>query len=418
MLNSKTYVITSIDLVNAVNRNPKILAFNPFVAFVGKRITGHDQATSQIVQHNLNGENGPGYVIDIHDGTVSSLAPGPGLNAMTATMLTEAMTYFKKLPGRVDLFAWTKKMVTMASTRGIYGEDNPFGRDVERMVRNFWQFDEDLNMLILDVMPGIIAPKGNRARQELGQAFSRYFDHFDEKPSNSAALTKHRHSVNTHYGLTSFNKGRLEVGVLLGILANTIPTIFYIILHVLSDEQLLNDVREEILSVAVRLDEGKPILQVSQGSSVRYVREDILLQDRWLLKKGMVVQMPQAVMHSDPAAWGSDVNGFNPRRFLKSSASAARVTEEKAGKINMAAYRPFGGGASLCPGRHFVAMEAMVLTAVMVMGYEVTPVGDRGWKIPAQKQESMATNVFPPEEDIQIEVREREGWEDFGWEMK
>ncbi|KAI4254491.1 MAG: hypothetical protein LQ352_003066 [Teloschistes flavicans] len=439
MLSGKTYVVTSIDLVNAVNRNSKILAFNPFIAFLGKRITGHDETTSRIVQHNLNGENGQGYVIEIHDGTVSSLASGPALNDMTANMLAAAMTFFDRLkPGAViDLFAWTKRMVTLCSTQGIYGKDNPFNTDVERMVRNFWQFDEDLNTLILDFAPAILAPKGNRARQELGRAFSCYFDRFDVSQSSPAALTKHRYSVNARYELSSFNQGRLEVGVLLGILANTIPTIFYTIVHVLSDAQLLEDVRGEIEAVAIRREEGKPILQVlqvrencallystlqetlrvhAQGSSVRYVREDIVLQERWLLKKGMVVQMPQAVMHSDPGAWGPDVGVFNPRRFLKQSTTAR--DDEKAFKPQMAAYRPFGGGTSLCPGRHFVTMEAMILTAVMVMGFEVIPVQGHGWKIPTQKQESMATNVFPPDGDIKVEVRQRRGWEGLVWEME
>ena len=80
------------------------------------------------------------------------------------------------------------------------------------------------------------------------------------------------------------------------------------------------------------------------GSSVRYVREDIVLQDLYLLRKSMVVQMPMAVMHSDPAAWGADVNEFQPRRFLKLPNSTKEF------KTNPAAYRPFGGGASLCPG--------------------------------------------------------------------
>lgn len=83
MLNGKVYVITSPELVSAVNRNSKTLAFNPFIAQLGKRITRHDQATSLIVQHNLNGENGSGYVIDIHDGITTALAPGKSLEKMS-----------------------------------------------------------------------------------------------------------------------------------------------------------------------------------------------------------------------------------------------------------------------------------------------------------------------------------------------
>ena len=139
MLNGKVYVITSPDLVNAVNRNSKRVAFNPFIAMLGKRITGHDEATSQIVQQNLNGENGPGYVIDIHDGIVPALAPGKALHEMTREMLLQVPAYFEALAesSEVNLFEWTRHMMTMCSTRAVYGRENPFNAD-PKFVDLFW----------------------------------------------------------------------------------------------------------------------------------------------------------------------------------------------------------------------------------------------------------------------------------------
>ena len=128
MLSRKVYVVVSPDLITAVNRNSKSLAFNPFIAQVGKRITGHSEATSRIVQHNLNGEDGPGYVIDIHDGTLAALAPGSDLEDMTEVMLHEVSRCLESLVDgvEVDLFAWMKHTVTICSTRTIYGPSNPF----------------------------------------------------------------------------------------------------------------------------------------------------------------------------------------------------------------------------------------------------------------------------------------------------
>lgn len=309
-------------------------------------------------------------------------------------------------------------------------------QDADCTIRDF---DQDLNKLIIDIWPNITAPKGNRARTKLGMAFQKYFSTYDPKTSESAAMIQARHSTNTLYGLTPWNQGRLEVGVLLGILANTIPAIFYMLIHVLSDPDLLRDIRAELQATSIELspDGQTRVLNVmtmrekctllhstfqetlrihALGSSVRYVREDILLADQYLLKKGNVVQMPMAVMHSDPSAWGPNVHEFEARRFLKTSAST---------KDSKTAYRPFGGGASLCPGRHFVTLEAMALVAVFVLRFDVVPVDRYGtnrgtWRIPEQKQESMATNVFPLEEDVRVEIREREGSEgvEWGFEMK
>ena len=139
MLNGKVYVVTAPDLVNAVNRNSKKIAFNPFVAMLGKRITGHDEDTSRIVQHNLNGENGPGYVIDVHDRIVVSLAPGKDLQQTTKAMLSQLPAYFDAVDPNVELslFEWTRYTVTMCSTGALYGNNNPFDRN-PKFVDSFW----------------------------------------------------------------------------------------------------------------------------------------------------------------------------------------------------------------------------------------------------------------------------------------
>ena len=291
-------------------------------------------------------------------------------------------------------------------------------------------FDHSLNLLIADITPGILASKGHRARSELGLAFQDYFENYVPGQTQSSAMILARHTANTKYGLTPWNQGRLEVGTLIGILANTVPSVFYMMVHIYSDPVLLSEVREELEDSAVfsspkasemcvrimKVREAGLLHSIFQeilrfhalGASARYVREDTILDDRYLLKKGMVVQMPMAVMHQDPLAWGEDVHEFDPRRFLKQSEGSKKF------KINPAAYRPFGGGASLCPGRHFVTLEAMALTACMVLRYDIAPIHG-GWYIPKQKQESMATNVFPPENDIRVRVSKRAGFENVKW---
>lgn len=283
----------------------------------------------------------------------------------------------------------------------------------------FRHFDHALNLLVADVLPRVFAPKGYRARTELGTAFQQYFENFT--PAQSAAMIQGRHAANTRYGITPFNQGRLEVGTLIGVLANTIPSIFYTLVHIYSDPGLISDIRHELensgfVGTPEDLSQSPGLLTIPEtcpllystwqevlrvhalGAGSRYVLEDTLLEDTFLLRKGMVVQMPTAVMHGDVAAWGEDVKEFQPRRFLKQNS-----TSRKAFKQNLSAYRPFGGGASLCPGRHFVTLETMALAACMLSRFDLIPV-DGKWNIPRQRQESLATNVFPPEKDIRIKI--------------
>ena len=297
--------------------------------------------------------------------------------------------------------------------------------------RDHRDFDHDLNMLIANVLPGILAPKGNRARSVLASAFQEYFMHYDAEGSLSSAMIKARYSANVKYGVSFQDQGRLEVGTLLGILANTVPSAFYMICRIYSDEVLLHGIRHELETTCVTKTSDQStwtlnilamreksqllhstfqeLLRVhAMGAGSRYVREDVLLHGQYLLKKGMVVQMPMAIMHSDPRIWGANVDDFQPNRFLKQ----AEVIKDS--KSQSVAYRPFGGGASMCPGRHFVTLEVMALTALMVLKFDIMPLKDP-WYIPAQKQESLATNVFPPERDIRVKLKVREGFQDIDW---
>lgn len=244
-------------------------------------------------------------------------------------------------------------------------------------------------------------------------------------------MIRARFTTATHHGITPLNQARLEVGTLIGILANTFPTIFYLLVHIYHDADLLSDIRTELasqgfLGTPEQLAQDPKLLTMPElcpllhstfqellrvhalGSSARYLLDDVMLDDKYLLQKGMIVQMPMAVMHSDPTAWGDDVASFQPRRFMKQQYSnSGNSTSSYRRKINLTAYRPFGGGASLCPGRHFVTLETMALAACLVAKYEINPIKG-GWAVPRQKQESLATNVFPPGRDVRVRVTLRE----------
>lgn len=234
-------------------------------------------------------------------------------------------------------------------------------------------------------------------------------------------MPRARYTSSTRHGITPSNQARLEVGTLIGILANTIPTMFYLLVHIYHDPNLLSDLRTELaaqdlLGTPEQLAQNPKLLSLPElcpllhstfqellrvhalGTSARYILDDVMLDDRFLLRKGMIVQMPTAVMHHDSSAWGDDVHEFKPSRFMKQKSTY---------KKNLTAYRPFGGGASLCPGRHFVTLETMALAACLVARWDMRPV-EGEWAVPRQRQESLATNVFPPAKDILVRVALRE----------
>ena len=146
-MNSKTYVVTSPELITSVNRNSKTLNFNPFIAQLGSRLTSLDAPTMSIIHDNLVGQSGNhGYVLGLHDAANGSMAPGEGLDHMNRVMLDEALRHLQLLDegtnegtneGVVDFFAWTRHLFTLCGTRAVYGPDNPFSKQSE-LEDAFW----------------------------------------------------------------------------------------------------------------------------------------------------------------------------------------------------------------------------------------------------------------------------------------
>ena len=281
---------------------------------------------------------------------------------------------------------------------------------------------------MLDVWPSLTAAKGHEAREKLAVAFQEYYRNYLPGRDKSSALTLSRHLVNKKYFLTYGNTGRMEIGALFGVLANITSTVFYTLMHILSDKELLQRIRVGLEKRAVaRSSDGltqslkvmsmrndchllhatmKEVLRHhARGSSVRLVREDTLLDDKYLLRKGMVVQMPMSVIHGSRQAWGEDASSFRPERFMADISKEGFMNSKQTNPGH--AFRPFGGGASLCPGRHVAILETMAAAALMVLRFDISPADGGLWRIPEPKQDSLATNVFPPEKDVRVKVESR-----------
>lgn len=135
------------------------------------------------------------------------------------------------------------------------------------------------------------------------------------------------------------------------------------------------------------------------GANARGVAQDTSLDDgTWILKKGALVFIPLVAQHADPERWGGDADDFVFDRF----ADPTRP------KVHANAFRSFGGGTTLCPGRHFATTELLALAAMVLCRFEILPVGGR-WVVPGTEGAEMVTTVPEPDWDVEVEVVEREG---------
>lgn len=144
--------------------------------------------------------------------------------------------------------------------------------------------------------------------------------------------------------------------------------------------------------------------------SMRVAQEDVWLdgggEGRWLIEKAGIVMMPGAVQHRLKDVWGEGVDGFDHRRFLKSG----KAGESRPDPV---AFPGFGGGTTLCPGRHFATMEVLMFAAMLLLRCDVVLLGDAEgrWVLPTTTRSSQAEGVEQPDYYIEVEFRPRPGAE-------
>lgn len=283
--------------------------------------------------------------------------------------------------------------------------------------------------ILVGFLPSITARKPVAARAKVAKAFEAYYKAGGVQ--KASALAQMRYQSEADNNLSVEDIARYEVGGSIAILVNTAPSTFWTLFLLHAHPGLLEDIRAEIDACTMTTTQGEATVKTidittlkeacplllsayqevlrysSMGTSVREVMEDTYL-DQWLLKKGAMLQMPSRIIHQDASLWGANVADFNPRRFL---------AEEKQNRPRDVCFRAFGGGKTLCPGRHFATNEILAVVAVFIVRLDMKPVGGR-WKLPTTANTNVAAVIMEPDDDVQVEVKTRQGFEGVKWAIK
>ncbi|KAK3313272.1 cytochrome P450 [Apodospora peruviana] len=217
-----------------------------------------------------------------------------------------------------------------------------------------------------------------------------------------------------HHDLFVFNEedfGRGEIGNAFAVLGNTTATTFWVTYHIYKDDQILADVRRELsalvregeedgvktstIDLAVIKDGCCPILMSTFQEVLRYravSNSTCCSTTAVCFAKGSTLMMPGPVQHSETSDWGEDAVQFDYLRFI-------RKREPGKKRFNRVAFRSFGGGHTLCPGRNFATTEIVSLAALLVLQFDVTPVGGK-WVDPTFENSPIAAGFPHPDKDI------------------
>jgi len=199
--------------------------------------------------------------------------------------------------------------------------------------------------------------------------------------------------------------------------ANAFKVAFWMLSYIIHSDRLLSAVVKELLpalaspSAEVDIDYllnqcplldsiWNDILRLTASSSTyRFVVSDTTIRGK-MFRAGHKLLIPQRQTLLDASVFGNNAAEFDAERFMRDKKLA-----------NSTSFRPFGGGVSMCSGRHVAKREAFAFVGSVLARYEVQLVN------PAKgKQKFPRLNVTNPnlglmgpmpQDDLVLEIKER-----------
>ncbi|KAF3922701.1 hypothetical protein ABW21_db0204983 [Orbilia brochopaga] len=441
----RIYLLTDPASISLMYRKSKTLAFDPLIEHTLANMFGGPPLAFRALAPGLHGVDQTGLEgkIDwcklVHAMYLRELNPKtPGLDNMTRIFVRELNKELEKhMPKgpefiEIDLFAWVKKIMFPSSGRALYGTKF---RWTDELAKNFWHWDSAF-LQLFQMYPDFMIPGVRTARQFVMDELIRWRmevkDLGDKIPDDviweenfgtklvrdRVKLTEEVLPEDEHQAHAS-----IHLSLLWGLEANALPTASWAIAFVLTTPGVLERLREELVTCVEAPAPGsswptfdveklgkltflgafwQEVLRMATSSlSPRMVLEDTEISG-YMFKKGGMIQGLNPVSQLEEEYWGKDVAVFNPDRWLPypgedATAAAKRIREYQA-KL-----RPFGGGVSICPGRHFAGQEILATVAVLSVGLEWEKV--EGSRMPEVNRAFFGSGGLPPIGDMRVRVR-------------
>ncbi|CAG7852635.1 SubName: Full=Related to cytochrome P450 7B1 {ECO:0000313/EMBL:CCA73842.1} [Serendipita indica DSM 11827] len=370
---------------------------------------------------HLDGPDGTGSMYaSSHTFFRDHLAPGKPLETITSDfvgyMMKDIETVKQKLrkaPGgklRVDLMHWIRQRVGIPSTNAMVGE-GPLRYD-PGILDALAKFDTDM-LRLSSGLPKWINKDAHDNVRRLSDAFAHGLE--GEK---GIYWVEKRMKMMEDRGISFRDQTTATMSIWQALQANAIPVIFWMVYELLRNPDTLQELMQEArpslgangnLVDIEYLSTKTPklnafyweVLRYASGNtSVRQVLETVSIGGRTLYK-GAMVMLPSRPHHMNPEIFGDDCDKFVPDRFLRDG--------KEPGKLNpgIRSVRAFGGGNTLCPGRHFATNEVFSAVVTIFNTFDISLVDPSQSVYPQTERSTLAT--FPPNETVLADIKLKEG---------
>ncbi|OJD29373.1 cytochrome p450 [Diplodia corticola] len=407
------YVVLTAGDVATVFKRTEALTFDRYVNDIMVQIGLTPEAIAKMWQHQPSGARkgpmvpNPGRKPLVHLSEAifkHQLHPGPQLDELQDVLLGrmhevmswEAMTLSSRVVlghqqqngrRRVSLLEWIKFAMLEGATRAFFG-----GALLDKvdggLLDDFAAFDDQSWKLVYRLPPPWSTAMG-RSLRRVRASFTRYFEMPMEQRGDACWMVRALESEMAAAGIAPPDIAANLFLLYWVINGNAWKLAFWVVAHLAHRPALLQTVQGEVrvalaaaastADLAARL-EGCPAtvavyheaLRLAASSmGVRDVVAPVVLSGGRQLRAGARLLIPFRQMLTDATVWDEqnddsdddEADSFDAERFLRSP-------ELSDAKRNPS-FRPFGGGATLCPGRFLAKREVLTCVAQAVGRFEL-----------------------------------------------
>lgn len=294
---------------------------------------------------------------------------------------------------QINLYEWVREQAFHASMVSLGG--TKLLEMYPNISSDFWAWDEGLVGMLFGT-PRLFARAAYSARDSLvdkleqwlaaGYAASTQDSDPDWEPNFGARVMRKRHEYYAQQKMSLRGQASADLIFFGGILTNAIPTIGWMLMHILSPTnppELRSWVMDEVKSaqredgsIDVPLLSKLPLLN-SMFHEVLRVYIDLLIVRQvdadttigpHIVHKNEVIMAPSWLSHRNPEHFVKP-DAFDPARFLVDDPETGKMKFSTAGLTGK--FFPFGGGHYMCPGRTFAKQEVLGAVAILLKNFDI-----------------------------------------------
>lgn len=432
------YVVTNPSDVTAAYRNNSTLSMDVFlqdlmegfgISPVGRKLVYESPTTDgsgigALIADNPKRKKLAHLLVDWFR---QQLHPGPSLTDMGQVVMSymEKSTrwaamddprYVLATPSHdtkeISLAKWCESVIVSAAVRSFFGDalmdSNP------DLLDYFMAFDI-VSWKLLYRYPHILCKDMHAAKDHLVGALKKYFRLPLESRPGANWLVRMMETEIQNLGVDKDDFCKM-IGLIFWVINTNAPKLlFWMLAFMFQDKELSERVTEELRTMLrpdgtidiPALQNQTPYLMAlfnealrlcNSSASAREVTQDTQIGP-YTLKAGHKLLIPYRQLHMNENAFGSDVMSFDYSRFFKNDKLARNPS-----------YRPFGGGATFCPGAYLAKQEIFMAMTYLLCRNEVTMDPVRNQQFPRMDEIKPGIGIIGPldGDDVVLTLKQKQ----------